>query len=171
MSEAAVKIAIRGLSKSFGANHVLTELDLDIRQGESLVIIGASGQVNLSQNIVGILTPDLIDKNAGEEVVGVTGNSRDRINRKPACCFSAALFTFAFMGERSFGLMSAHRMGRDEGLKSHVFLEQVGYPKPTPIATLPTSRPAPRNGSRWRARSLLNPKFCFSTSPPPESIQ
>ena len=60
MSEAAVKIAIRGLSKSFGANHVLTELDLDIREGESLVIIGASGTGKsvLLKNIVGILTPD-----------------------------------------------------------------------------------------------------------------
>jgi len=73
MSEAAVKIAIRGLSKSFGANHVLTELDLDIRDGESLVIIGASGTGKsvLLKNIVGILTPDSGSiKIAGEEVVG-----------------------------------------------------------------------------------------------------
>ena len=132
MSEAAVKIAIRGLSKSFGANHVLTELDLDIRQGESLVIIGASGTGKsvLLKNIVGILTPDSGSiKIAGEEVVGVTGNSRDRINRKLGMLFQgAALFDSLPLWENAaFGLMSAHRIGRDEArVKAVDFLKQVG---------------------------------------------
>ena len=60
MSDARIKIAIRGLNKFFGAKHVLTDLDLDVREGESLVVIGASGTGKsvLLKNIVGILTPD-----------------------------------------------------------------------------------------------------------------
>ena len=96
MNGAPVKIAIRGLTKSFGAKHVLRELDLDIFQGESLVVIGASGSGKsvLLKNIVGIMTPDAGSiKIDGEEIVGVTGNARDRINRKLGMLFQgSALF-------------------------------------------------------------------------------
>ena len=96
MSDAPAKISIRGLSKSFGPKHVLTDLDLDIREGESLVVIGASGTGKsvLLKNIVGILTPDSGSiKIDGDEVVGVTANARDRINRKLGMLFQgAALF-------------------------------------------------------------------------------
>ena len=37
MTDAPVKIAIRGLTKSFGAKHVLKGLDLDIYEGENLI--------------------------------------------------------------------------------------------------------------------------------------
>jgi lipoprotein-releasing system ATP-binding protein len=46
-SQAPVKIAIRGLVKTFRHNgiqvEVLTGVDLDIRQGETLAVVGASG--------------------------------------------------------------------------------------------------------------------------------
>ena len=43
MSGQAVKIDIRNLHKAFGPKVVLDGLDLDIREGESMVIIGGSG--------------------------------------------------------------------------------------------------------------------------------
>ena len=117
MSAAPVKIAIRGLTKSFGEKTILRALDLDVRTGESLVVIGASGTGKsvLVKNIVGILTPDSGSiKIAGEEVVGVTGHARDRINRKLGMLFQgAALFDSLPLWENvAFGLMSAHRIGR-----------------------------------------------------------
>ena len=39
----AVKIAVRGLKKSFGRKLVLDGIDLDVHVGESLVVIGGSG--------------------------------------------------------------------------------------------------------------------------------
>ena len=36
-------ISIRGVSKSFGDNHVLSNLDLEVKKGEFLVLLGASG--------------------------------------------------------------------------------------------------------------------------------
>ena len=36
-------ISIQGVSKSFGDNHVLSELNLEVKQGEFLVLLGASG--------------------------------------------------------------------------------------------------------------------------------
>lgn len=54
------KIIIKDLYKSFGKKHVINGLDLEVKQGESLVVIGGSGSGKsvLIKNIVGLLTPD-----------------------------------------------------------------------------------------------------------------
>lgn len=54
------KIIVRNLYKSFGNKAVIQGLDIDVRKGESLVIIGGSGTGKsvLIKNIVGILKPD-----------------------------------------------------------------------------------------------------------------
>ena len=132
MSDARIKTAIRGLNKSFDTKHVLTDLDLDVREGESLVVIGATGTGKsvLLKNIVGILTPDSGSiKIDGEEVVGVTGNARDRINQKLGMLFQgAALFDSLPLWENAaFGLMSAQDMGREEArVEAIERLKQVG---------------------------------------------
>lgn len=137
MTDAPVKIAIRGLTKSFGAKHVLRGLDLDIYEGESLAVIGGSGSGKsvLLKNIVGILTPDSgsieID---GEEVVGVTGAARDRINRKLGMLFQgAALFDSLPLWENvAFGLMSAHGVAKPEAREIAIErLRQVGLDSDT----------------------------------------
>jgi phospholipid/cholesterol/gamma-HCH transport system ATP-binding protein len=132
MTDAPVKIAIRGLTKSFGAKHVLKGLDLDIYEGESLAVIGGSGSGKsvLLKNIVGILTPDSGSiKIDGEEVVGVTGAARDRINRKLGMLFQgAALFDSLPLWENvAFGLMSAHGVEKPRAREMAIErLAQVG---------------------------------------------
>lgn len=127
-----VKIEVRGLTKSFGPKHVLRGLDLDIRTGESLVVIGGSGTGKsvLLKCLVGILTPDAGSiKIDGEEVVGLSGDARDRVNRKLGMLFQgAALFDSLPLWENvAFGLMSAHGVGRKEARSAALgFLEQVG---------------------------------------------
>jgi phospholipid/cholesterol/gamma-HCH transport system ATP-binding protein len=53
-------ISVRGLVKHFGAQLVLNELDLDVHQRETLVIIGCSGcgKSVLLKHIIGILKPE-----------------------------------------------------------------------------------------------------------------
>ncbi|MDG1458051.1 MAG: ATP-binding cassette domain-containing protein [Pseudoprimorskyibacter sp.] len=53
-------ITLSGLSKSFGSNHVLRDIDLSIDQGESLVIIGGSGTGKsvLLKCILGLIEAD-----------------------------------------------------------------------------------------------------------------
>jgi phospholipid/cholesterol/gamma-HCH transport system ATP-binding protein len=54
------RIQLRGLVKSFGRKRVLDGLDLDVADGESMVVIGASGtgkSVTL-KHIIGLLRPD-----------------------------------------------------------------------------------------------------------------
>lgn len=55
-----VVVSIRGLVKSFGDNHVLRGVDLDIYQGENLVVLGRSGTGKsvLIKIMVGLLKPD-----------------------------------------------------------------------------------------------------------------
>ena len=43
MSDALVMISIRNLKKSFGDLHVLKGIDLDVRRGEKVVVLGPSG--------------------------------------------------------------------------------------------------------------------------------
>jgi len=54
------KIEVRSLTKSFGEKPVLNGVDLDLREGESLVVIGGSGTGKsvLIKSILGLLTPD-----------------------------------------------------------------------------------------------------------------
>src|SRR3546814_5058344 len=54
------KIAIRGLTKTFGDKVVLDGVDLDIQPGESMLVIGGSGSGKsvLLKCILGLLHPD-----------------------------------------------------------------------------------------------------------------
>jgi phospholipid/cholesterol/gamma-HCH transport system ATP-binding protein len=56
----AAKISIRDLHKSFGSNHVLDGVDIDVAPGEALVIIGGSGTGKsvLLKHIIGLLRPE-----------------------------------------------------------------------------------------------------------------
>ncbi len=58
--ERPAKISLRGVSKSFGTKVVLDQCDLDIAEGESIVIIGGSGTGKsvLLKHIIGLLRPD-----------------------------------------------------------------------------------------------------------------
>lgn len=66
-----VVIAVKGLKKSFGEKHVLKNINLELKRGENLVILGRSGtgkSVTI-QCIVGMLMPDAGSvKVFGEEV-------------------------------------------------------------------------------------------------------
>ena len=55
-----VVISIRDLQKSFGSNHVLQGINLDIYQGENIVVLGRSGTGKsvLIKIIAGLLKPD-----------------------------------------------------------------------------------------------------------------
>lgn len=54
------KILLQGVSKSFGPKLVLDRLDLEVAQGESMVVIGGSGTGKsvMLKHIIGLLRPD-----------------------------------------------------------------------------------------------------------------
>ena len=92
----APKIALRGVTKSFGAKKVLQGLDLDVAPGESMVVIGGSGTGKsvLLKCILGLLVPDRGSIHVdGEETVGLSDRNRARVMRKFGMLFQGgALF-------------------------------------------------------------------------------
>ena len=132
MSEPPVKIRIRDLYKRFGAKQVLDGVDLDVAEGESVVVIGGSGTGKsvLLKCILGLLEPDrgsiLID---GEEVVGLGRSAREQVMQKFGMLFqSAALFDSLPVWENvAFGLLNIKKLGRAEAKERAVAtLAQVG---------------------------------------------
>jgi phospholipid/cholesterol/gamma-HCH transport system ATP-binding protein len=116
-ADSPVKLSIRGLHKSFGNKAVLTGVDLDVTEGESLVVIGGSGTGKsvLIKCVLGLMDPDsgsiLIDN---EETVGLRGERRDEVNRKCGMLFQgSALFDSLPVWENvAFGLLAQGRAER-----------------------------------------------------------
>lgn len=113
------KIALKGVKKAFGPKVVLDGVDLDVKRGESVVIIGGSGTGKsvLLKSILGILQPDAgtisID---GEDTTHIGGRERERVMRKFGMLFQgAALFDSLPVWENvAFGLMQGQGVGRRE---------------------------------------------------------
>jgi phospholipid/cholesterol/gamma-HCH transport system ATP-binding protein len=113
------KIRIRALRKTFGHKVVLDGVDLEVADGESLVVIGGSGTGKsvLIKCILGILTPDSgsieVD---GIEVTALSRRERDQIMQKFGMLFQgAALFDSLPVWENvAFRLLQIERLGRQE---------------------------------------------------------
>ena len=111
MAEPQSKIRINEVRKNFGAKVVLDGLNLDIKRGESVVVIGGSGvgKSVMLKCILGLLRPEsgsiAIDD---QETVGIPQGDRDRINDQIGMLFQgAALFDSQSVWENvSFGLMT-----------------------------------------------------------------
>ncbi|MDR1691310.1 MAG: ATP-binding cassette domain-containing protein [Rickettsiales bacterium] len=90
------KIQITNLHKSFGANHVLKDFDLEVKVGESVVIIGPSGigKSVLLKCILGLLEVDSgTIKIDGKRIDNLSENKRSVVNKKIGMLFqNAALF-------------------------------------------------------------------------------
>lgn len=126
------KIRIRDLRKSFGSKVVLDGLNLDIADGESVVVIGGSGTGKsvLLKCIIGLMEPDSgtieID---GENVVGLPRSQREDFMRRFGMLFQGgALFDSLPVWENvAFGLMAAKHMDRSDARKVAIDkLAQVG---------------------------------------------
>src|SRR5271154_81181 len=89
-------ISIRKLYKKLGGKEVLRGVDLDVRSGETMVVIGRSGggKSVLLKHIIGLMKPEsgevLVE---GQNVVDLTERELSGIRKKIAILFqSAALF-------------------------------------------------------------------------------
>jgi phospholipid/cholesterol/gamma-HCH transport system ATP-binding protein len=89
-------IDLRKVSKAFDERVVLDEVDLAVRRGETLVIIGRSGSGKsvLLKHIIGLIKPDSGEIRVGGVTVnGLAGQEMDALRTKFGMLFqSAALF-------------------------------------------------------------------------------
>lgn len=117
MAENQLKIDISDLHKAFGSKIVLDGVNLELRAGESLVVIGGSGTGKsvLLKNILGLLEPDAGSiKIDGVEMVGMPWRQREETLRKFGMLFqNAALFDSLLVWENvAFGLTQGQGMNR-----------------------------------------------------------
>ena len=161
------KIEIRSLYKAFGKKKVLDGVDLDVKKGESLVVIGGSGTGKsvLIKCIQGLLIPDSGSiKIDGEETVGTNID----IHKKMGMLFKgAALFDSLSVWENvAFSLIENDKMNRaDAKLEAVRVLRQVGLAPD--VADL---EPAELSGGMQKrvglARAIINkPEIIFFDEP------
>jgi phospholipid/cholesterol/gamma-HCH transport system ATP-binding protein len=113
------QIRIRGLHKTFGVQHVLRGIDLDLERGKTNIIIGGSGQGKsvLMKHLMGLLRPDAgqiwVD---GEDIVPLGDVQMSRLRRKFGMVFQyAALFDSMNVVENiAFPLLERYNLSRDE---------------------------------------------------------
>ena len=110
-------IEIRGLAKRLGRKQVLEDLDLDVRAGETLVVLGPSGTGKsvLLKHIIGLMKPDAgsirID---GEEIAGRGEKELNHVRRRFGMLFQgAALFDSLTVGENVALAMFEHARDMD----------------------------------------------------------
>jgi phospholipid/cholesterol/gamma-HCH transport system ATP-binding protein len=126
------KIRLRGLAKSFGPKVVLDGVDLDIRAGHSMVILGGSGSGKsvTIKCILGLITPDAgsieID---GRDVAKLSRREREALNDRIGMLFqNGALFDSLPVWENvCFKLLAQKRLAR-RAARDHAaaVLAQVG---------------------------------------------
>lgn len=113
------KIALSGVTKSFGDKHVLRGVDVAIAPRESLVVIGGSGTGKsvLLKSILSILVPEKGSiKIDGEETVGLRGAKRDEHLAKFGMLFQgSALFDSLTVWQNvAFKLLQAEHMPKKQ---------------------------------------------------------
>jgi phospholipid/cholesterol/gamma-HCH transport system ATP-binding protein len=132
MSGAVPKIRLRGLSKAFGPKQVLDGVDLDIRAGHGMVILGGSGSGKsvTIKCILGLIEPDAgsieID---GQDILKLPRRERETLNDRIGMLFqNGALFDSLPVWENvCFKLLAQKRITRARARdKAAEVLAQVG---------------------------------------------
>jgi len=132
MSGAVPKIRLRGLSKAFGPKQVLDGVDLDIRAGHGMVILGGSGSGKsvTIKCILGLIEPDAgsieID---GQNILKLPRREREALNDRIGMLFqNGALFDSLPVWENvCFKLLAQKRIARRAARdKAAEVLAQVG---------------------------------------------
>jgi phospholipid/cholesterol/gamma-HCH transport system ATP-binding protein len=119
LEDASIKIKVVDVHKAFGSNHVLRGVNLEVRKGESMVVIGGSGvgKSVLIKCIIGLVRADSgsirVD---GQEITSLDEKSLNEIRKKFGMLFQAgALFDSLSVWENvGFGLKQHTSLGDEE---------------------------------------------------------
>ena len=163
-------ISFKKLNITFGENVVINNIDLDIRQGETLAVLGpsGSGKSTILRAMIGLLQPTAGEIFVqGEQVSSLDEDGWNKLRQKMGMVFQySALFDFLTVGENvAFGLRQHTDKSESEiqGIVDEM-LELVGLPQSK------EQYPAELSGGMKKrvgiARAIvLNPKYLFCDEP------
>ncbi|MBO4956604.1 MAG: ATP-binding cassette domain-containing protein [Rickettsiales bacterium] len=165
------KIEIRDLCKSFGSKVVLNNLNLDVKEKESLVILGKSGSGKsvLIKNISTLMNPDSGSiKVDGQEIINLKEADKFKLMNKFGYLFQGgALFDSISVWENvAFKLLNNEKMNRKKA--KDIAIEKLSIVDlDESIADL---SPAELSGGMQKRVSLaraicLNPEIIFFDEP------
>jgi phospholipid/cholesterol/gamma-HCH transport system ATP-binding protein len=125
-------IRLRDLTKSFGQQKVLDRIDLEVRRGETVTVLGRSGTGKsvMLKLIIGLQKPDggAIEIN-GEEVASLALDDLNRVRKTVGFLFqSAALYDSLNVEENVAFPLRRHAAMEDDELRTRVrqLLSRVG---------------------------------------------
>lgn len=122
-------IVIRGLSKSFGKNHVLRKFNLELKRGENLVVLGKSGSGKsvLIKCIIGLIRQDEGSvKVLGKEIAELKRDALDKMRVKVGFLFqSNALYDSMTIRENLEFPLRRHGMKRSRSEVNALVMEAL----------------------------------------------
>ena len=161
-----VGVSLKGLKKSYGDNHVLKGVDLDVKPGETVVILGKSGMGKsvLLRHIIGLEQPD-----AGNIIIdGKDINDPDfKKNHVIAMVFQSSALFNSLSVEENVGLyLREHRVFDDKKIREIVSsaLEIVGLEKKEDVMPSVLSGGMKRRVATARAL-VMNPDLILFDEP------
>lgn len=96
-------ISVKNVHKWFGSRHILSGVNVDVQEGETLVIMGGSGcgKSTFLRTLIGLLTPDDGEISIlGKDIVKANDHEKDDIRKKFGMLFQgAALFNSMTVGD------------------------------------------------------------------------
>jgi phospholipid/cholesterol/gamma-HCH transport system ATP-binding protein len=128
-------IAVKALSKSFGAQNVLNGIDLSVARGETVVVLGRSGTGKsvLLKLLIGLQEPDSGSIQVeGQEITGLEGKELNQIRKKMGFLFQqAALYDSLTVEENVIFPLSRHTTlsAEERKAKARELLSSVGMEK------------------------------------------
>ncbi len=165
------KLIITNLIKNFGEKQVLKGIDLDVKKGESIVILGGSGSGKsvLIKTIATLIEPNSGSiKIDGKEVVGLNNKDRDLMMEKFGFLFQGgALFDSLPIWENvAFRLLNHKKINKKEAREIAISkLKSVGLSEKTADLF-----PSELSGGMQKRASLAraiaaNPEIIFFDEP------
>ncbi|MDP3928633.1 MAG: ATP-binding cassette domain-containing protein [Bacteroidota bacterium] len=170
MNQNETILRVKNLSKSFGEKQVLSDINIEVLKGETMVIIGMSGSGKsvLIKCLIGLITPDTGEINIlNNDLLSLKKKALNTLRTKLGFLFqSAALYdsmtvqeNLAFPMRNNFDLSKAEKLTAMEKV-----LEEVGL-----AGTLQQMPAELSGGMRKRlglARTLImQPEFIFYDEP------